>query len=253
MPIATRPVPSSRARRAGASASSTGSDGLAGGGVTGSGTRRLHLRSGPPTKSTLVGDGDLSHTQIPTVHDLTRGGGSRWLLSKPQSTNFVRSSRPTAPRPNGAGTCAVGSPRSRTRSPAPGATSRGLAGSAAQSSNRARHQLHARATSLAAGVLDKLDTDEHHPRDAPAAEPTWSTTSSACTTWSTTRSPSSSAAPSRSGRLGSVGGWQRGRDSNPRLTSLPATAFKAVPIGRSGTPPGPWGTGAECSHAPAGA
>ena len=25
---------------------------------------------------------------------------------------------------------------------------------------------------------------------------------------------------------------------NPRLTSLPATAFKAVPIGRSGTPPG---------------
>ena len=29
-----------------------------------------------------------------------------------------------------------------------------------------------------------------------------------------------------------------GRDSNPRLTSLPATAFKAVPIGRSGTPPG---------------
>jgi hypothetical protein len=30
---------------------------------------------------------------------------------------------------------------------------------------------------------------------------------------------------------------QRGRDSNPRLTSLPATAFKAVPIGHSGTPP----------------
>ena len=32
---------------------------------------------------------------------------------------------------------------------------------------------------------------------------------------------------------------QRGRDSNPRLTSLPATAFKAVPIGHSGTPPCP--------------
>ena len=32
--------------------------------------------------------------------------------------------------------------------------------------------------------------------------------------------------------------WQRGRDSNPRLTFLPATAFKAVPIGHSGTPPG---------------
>ena len=32
---------------------------------------------------------------------------------------------------------------------------------------------------------------------------------------------------------------QRGRDSNPRLTSLPATAFKAVPIGHSGTPPWP--------------
>ena len=32
-------------------------------------------------------------------------------------------------------------------------------------------------------------------------------------------------------------GRQRGRDSNPRLTSLPATAFKAVPIGHSGTPP----------------
>ena len=31
---------------------------------------------------------------------------------------------------------------------------------------------------------------------------------------------------------------QRGRDSNPRLTFLPATAFKAVPIGHSGTPPG---------------
>src|SRR5687768_9321068 len=31
---------------------------------------------------------------------------------------------------------------------------------------------------------------------------------------------------------------QRGRDSNPRLTLLPATAFKAVPIGHSGTPPG---------------
>ena len=44
--------------------------------------------------------------------------------------------------------------------------------------------------------------------------------------------------------------WQRGRDSNPRLTSLPATAFKAVPIGHSGTPPVPRlpGTGAECSQ-----
>ena len=34
-----------------------------------------------------------------------------------------------------------------------------------------------------------------------------------------------------------AGTRQRGRDSNPRLTSLPATAFKAVPIGHSGTPP----------------
>jgi len=36
---------------------------------------------------------------------------------------------------------------------------------------------------------------------------------------------------------------QRGRDSNPRLTFLPATAFKAVPIGHSGTPPGRVRTG----------
>ena len=38
-------------------------------------------------------------------------------------------------------------------------------------------------------------------------------------------------------RVIGTGPRQRGRDSNPRLTSLPATAFKAVPIGHSGTPP----------------
>jgi hypothetical protein len=34
-----------------------------------------------------------------------------WLLSKPRSPNSVRSSRPTARRPNGAGPCVVGSPK----------------------------------------------------------------------------------------------------------------------------------------------
>ena len=61
---------------------------------------------------------------------------------------------------------------------------------------------------------------------------TSTTTSSASTTWPTTRSSWRSAAAS------SCQPRQRGRDSNPRLTSLPATAFKAVPIGHSGTPPG---------------
>ena len=57
------------------------------------------------------------------------------------------------------------------------------------------------------------------------------TSSRRATCWS---SSSSTTEPVRSApvRL-----QQRGRDSNPRLTSLPATAFKAVPIGHSGTPP----------------
>ena len=73
----------------------------------------------------------------------------------------------------------------------------------------------------------------------------WSTSSATAggsTTWSTTRSRWSSAAPSRPAssrpRRAPCFAEQRGRDSNPRLTSLPATAFKAVPIGHSGTPPG---------------
>ena len=108
----------------------------------------------------------------------------------------------------------------------------------AQSSNRVRHQLHARATSLASGVLEKLDTESIAERDHAAGD----------------RPRAPRAAPARPRlRLGvprdrrvrvaaepsRCAAWQRGRDSNPRLTSLPATAFKAVPIGHSGTPPGP--------------
>ena len=99
-------------------------------------------------------------------------------------------------------------------------------------SDRHRLQLLARVSALASGVLERLDLETiRGEADAAAGRP-----------------GAPRAAGARPGlRLGVAGArrlgvaaraaGQRGRDSNPRLISLPATAFKAVPIGHSGTPP----------------
>ena len=154
-----------------------GSCGLAPGCSPGDYTRSV----GRPTNPLLSDRGDLSHTHDPIcartqLVEVVRDGSSR----NRDQANSVRFSRPTAPRPSGAGTYAAGSRRSRTPCPSPEARP-GDAWLAARERSlqpRPPPAAGARQRPLAAGVLDKLDTESIVHRAAAAGRPTSITTCS---------------------------------------------------------------------------
>ena len=228
-----------RKRSAGANAKSTGS--LRGSWSPDSVTDRLHPRSGPPTKSTLVGRGEEgSHSDS----HCARNDSWRWFengfLSKPRSTNSGRSSSADSTAPDWRWNVRrrLSEREGRPVRP-PGPTSGCLAGGpgtivqpAATSAPRARHRVGEWRARQARHRV-------HRGRAAPAGHRPRAPHPAPARPGLRLGGPSSWAAPSSSRAEQRPASWQRGRDSNPRLTSLPATAFKAVPIGHSGTPPGP--------------
>ena len=187
------------------------------------GTQRRHRQD-----LGLAAGGDLGHTRIPARHREEADDASP-RPSRPHLRAGSAASPPSSSGRRSSVSSCTGStqrsPRSTPRRARPGCT-RGPGTSTMNATDCGAASTSSAAASARPPAWSRCA------RSCCGCCTTSSTTTSGSTTSPTTPSPATSAAPSEPTR-------QRGRDSNPRLTSLPATAFKAVPIGHSGTPPRP--------------